>query len=369
MHGNGSRKEDTSIVSSKKSACVIIPVHNCEKTIKRCVNSYLNQTYDKVDIILVNDGSTDMSCDICNYFLKRSDRITLITQDNRGVSAARNRGIEEAEKNDYEYLFFADADDYAEPYLIEECITTAKQQKVEFVISGYYFETENESKPGTSIDNGFVNIALKSRDDIKLYFTRLWDAGMLYNIWNKLFILDIIRTSKLRFPIGKVFNEDRDFVRDYMRNTKSLAVINKCLYHYNRSDNTATGKYRENLFEIRREEYLNLKKFFEEYGVTDEEAYEFLARQHTDRIVGVVENMFHDVNKTHNKIKKNIGRILEDDITRESFKKARPKSTKMRLLTVPYRIKWIEGIYLSSLIIFYIKVHNPELFHKLRQKR
>ena len=95
---------------------IIVPVYGVEQYIDRCVNSLVNQTYRNIEIILVDDGSLDGSPQLCDEWAVRDERVTVIHQQNTGVSAARNHGLDEAHG---EYLYFVDADDYAEPNLIE----------------------------------------------------------------------------------------------------------------------------------------------------------------------------------------------------------------------------------------------------------
>ena len=98
---------------------VIIPVYNSEKYISECLDSVLNQTFKDIEIICIDDGSTDKSFDILNRYNIKEKRITLLTQKNLGQSVARNKALEIAKG---EYIYFLDSDDYIEPNLIEECI-------------------------------------------------------------------------------------------------------------------------------------------------------------------------------------------------------------------------------------------------------
>src|SRR5699024_896925 len=98
---------------------VIVPVYNAEPYLYKCVNSILNQTFDQVEIILINDGSTDNSVEICHTLATNDSRINVINQHNQGPSAARNRGIEEASG---EFIQFVDADDVIEETMTEKLV-------------------------------------------------------------------------------------------------------------------------------------------------------------------------------------------------------------------------------------------------------
>jgi len=345
---------------------VVIPVYNCALLVQRCVRSYLNQGYDNLEIIVVDDGSTDETVSKLEELKGNDKRLHIISQSHQGVSSARNRGIEAARGI---YIFFADADDYTEDGFIEECVKLHKNFEVELVISGYYFDITDQAGSFMQMENRYKNMVLVSKKEVKAEFTSLWDSAMMYNTWNKMFILDILRIHEIRFPVGKEFNEDRDFVRDYLKHISSIAISKKCFYHYNRSDATATGIYRSNLYDIRKEEYLRLKEFFDEYGVKDSASREYLAREQADRVMGCVENMFHDKDRSKSKIKQQIREILDDPLTSYVFRLSKPKSKKMKILFIPYRMNWVGGIYSSMAIIYKIKMKYPKLFHRLKQSR
>ncbi len=101
---------------------LIVPVYNGEKTIEKCINSILNQTYRNIEVIIIDDGSTDNTYEICKNMQNKDNRIQLIKQNNKGPSLARNVGIEYAQGK---YIQFVDADDWLEPSIIAECVKFA----------------------------------------------------------------------------------------------------------------------------------------------------------------------------------------------------------------------------------------------------
>lgn len=116
---------------------VIVPMYNSSRTIERCLNSITNQTYKKLEIIVINDGSTDGSLDILFKFQKRDSRIVVIEKENEGVSAARNDGIKRARG---EYILFVDSDDYIDVKAIEVLMNIVYCQQTDGVVFGYRLE-------------------------------------------------------------------------------------------------------------------------------------------------------------------------------------------------------------------------------------
>lgn len=120
---------------------VIIPVYNVEKYLQKCIDSVLNQSYKNLDIILINDGSTDNSGDICNEYARRHKQIRVITQENRGLSGARNAGLDLPDLG--KYIMFLDSDDALAPNIIEETLKCLVENDADYVRTGFYSVDEN----------------------------------------------------------------------------------------------------------------------------------------------------------------------------------------------------------------------------------
>ena len=145
---------------------IIVPVYNAEKYLNRCISSLLNQTYYNLEIILVNDGSTDNSKKICENAAKNDSRIKLINSVNEGVSLARNKGLKEANGD---YISFVDSDDYVEPDYVEKMLLTLKSKKVDIVycsavvenINGVFIQREYEKNKLIKIQNYIILLEKK----------------------------------------------------------------------------------------------------------------------------------------------------------------------------------------------------------------
>ena len=127
----------------KVKVSIITPVYNCEKYVERCINSLINQTYENIEIIMVDDGSKDKSAQIIKECQKKSDKIIYIYQDNSGPGVARNRAIKEAGGK---YILFVDADDYISEDYIKHLVETAEKNNSELTIAGYTMVYENGKK-------------------------------------------------------------------------------------------------------------------------------------------------------------------------------------------------------------------------------
>lgn len=199
-----------------KKISVIVPLFNGEKTIRRCIGSILAQTYTNFHILVVNDGSTDNSCEIVAEMMENEPRITLINKEHAGVSAARNTGLA---KTTGELLHFADADDYLEPNMYERMTEVMDKEDADVVVCNFTHPC---------IQNYLGDCVLnlrKSADRIRYYQTAFSEVVP----WNKLYKREVITEG---FDVEVGFNEDDLFGMANIHNVGKLVSISDYLYHY-----------------------------------------------------------------------------------------------------------------------------------------
>ncbi len=171
------RKGQAVVVMNNPLVSIVVPVYNNEKYIKKCIQSIINQSYHNLQIIIVNDGSTDDSGCIINEYAADDTRITLINQENSGVSAARNIGILKAEG---EYLTFIDGDDYVSVDYIENLVACAVENSADMVITGITMVNTDESVIKEIVPGEYVRFEHEewtfrlSAVAAHMYVTELW---------------------------------------------------------------------------------------------------------------------------------------------------------------------------------------------------
>ena len=219
---------------------IIVPIYNSEGTLKQCIDSITRQTYENIEIILVDDGSVDNSGSICEKYARNDDRIKVIHKINCGVSAARNTGIINA-KGDY--IQFVDSDDFIDETMCEKLIHRINRDSSDMVVCGY-ITVNDEKKTYTQYkDNLYDNLL-----DLSPNFSDLYLNCFFNSIWDKLYkrnkIIDI-------FDENLSLGEDLKFNLSYLKECNSISVINECLYNYVvGSSASLSSKYRENMFEL-----------------------------------------------------------------------------------------------------------------------
>lgn len=206
-------EEDNELIS------VIVPVYNIEDYIEKCIESLINQTYSNLEIILVNDGSTDESGDICERYAKQDVRIVVLHKQNGGLSDARNYAMDKAKG---ELIAFVDGDDWIHPQMYELMYVTMKLKNADIVTCS--FEQHDE---------GFAEKHYRQENlDIKLLTggEALCDIETpLVVAWNKLYRREII--ADIRYPKGKL-HEDEYVIHRIFYKCARIAVIDRPLYFY-----------------------------------------------------------------------------------------------------------------------------------------
>lgn len=213
---------------------VIVPLYNCEDRILKCVQSILNQTYENIEVIVINDGSTDNSLKVLQEGISDS-RLKVFTQDNHGVSYTRNRGIEIALSNETDgWITFVDSDDYIDPNTIYDCLNCSDLDEVDFIHYGtcrinekeelIYNFCNNEEKTISKIE-AFA-IFLKCRMGIKLV-----NGNWLILVTAGIFRKSKLQKEQIKFNEGMQIGEDALFVIDYLDLCSRVRIVNKS-YHF-----------------------------------------------------------------------------------------------------------------------------------------
>ena len=202
---------------------VIVPVYNSEHTIQRCIDSLINQTYTDLQVILVDDGSTDSSLNICKSIGQEDTRFLIIEKTNGGVSSARNCGIENAKGK---YLMFLDSDDWFENEMVERYVSMLHDHTSDVVIGSLH-----------GIDVEEKQSFIKSVPVTGTYNKEIWNVicdtpEMFGYIGGKLFKKDIIDALSLRFNEGMYAQEDLDFCLSYYSGVNSFFLTEYAGYQY-----------------------------------------------------------------------------------------------------------------------------------------
>lgn len=227
---------------------VIIPIYNVEKYLHRCLDSVLAQTYYLLEIILVNDGSTDKSHEICESYARQDDRIKIINQKNAGLSAARNAGVRLASG---EYLCFIDSDDCIDPEMMEAYQQAADQYSPD-IITTNIFQYQKGNIIYTETKNDLPYETLLDKKLISTYFLQPFynsDLGILAAAWNKCYKKQFLIQNNLVFDETLKRSEDYWFNFYAFQKADKVYCINKSYYHYFANTGSMIRSFREGQFQ------------------------------------------------------------------------------------------------------------------------
>lgn len=208
------------------SVSIIIPVYNAALYIEQCVRSVLNQTMQNIEVIAVNDGSTDESGHILDVLAAGDNRLHIFHQNNRGVSATRNFGLQKATGN---YIGFCDADDWMEPGMLQELYNAITVQNCEWAFCNVNMHKEGQP---LTLRLQLKNEVIDAADNRAGLVQSLMRFRYDYANWNKLFSAAVIHKQQLRFKEDMSIWEDLLFNLQYLHYVKRAAVSAKPLYHY-----------------------------------------------------------------------------------------------------------------------------------------
>lgn len=200
---------------------VIVPVYNTEQQLERCVRSIVNQTYEKMEILLVEDGSSDSSPQICERMAKEDNRIRVIRKANGGVADARNRGLDEAKGK---FIVFVDSDDWIEKDMMAAMIEKAEQYQAPLVICDYI--RSGESRENTENEKEKL---LSSAQTLEIYLKEDEKLRIPHSVWGKLFLRELIGGK--RFPLIKR-TEELLFSTEIFCEMKQCVYLPQTFYHY-----------------------------------------------------------------------------------------------------------------------------------------
>lgn len=213
---------------------VIIPAFNCEKSIKRTVDSIISSGLKDYEIVIVNDGSTDNTSSICNGLCSQYSFIKYTEQKNGGVSAARNKGIILATG---EYIMFYDADDTAEENGFSECMEIIKTEKPDMLIFGMSFDYYKNGKLYRRDELVPEQTGLINKTQIKANLESLYETNSLSSACNKIFKRALICDNSILFNTAYFLMEDFLFSLDCLKVCENIYCLPKALYCYKQSEN------------------------------------------------------------------------------------------------------------------------------------
>lgn len=266
----------------KEKITIIVPVYNVEDYLGRCIDSILAQAYQNLQIILIDDGSTDASGDICDSFVQKDERVQVIHKINGGATSARKAGLAKAEGD---YIAFVDADDYIEPNMYEELLEYLVSTNSDFVQAGYIEESEFSGHTVYLPDEEKVFSSFNKADIISKYVLEYGESGIAtVALWSKLYRRELIIECYGKVPDDLILGEDVLSVCYCIFNSHTFAIKKSAYYHYAfRTDSLSCRNGDTIIFSRIGDLHRHLRHIFKEYG-----CFEQLRERQDDYLIRVI---------------------------------------------------------------------------------
>ncbi|MEA4821208.1 MAG: glycosyltransferase family 2 protein [Erysipelotrichales bacterium] len=239
---------------------VIVPLYNAEKTIEKCLNSILNQTYQNLEVIVINDGSIDNSEIVVRRIAENDNRVKYYYQSNSGSCAALNNGISHCKGK---WISFVDNDDYLDVFAYKKMIDLNEDKDLDIIIQGYYLEFVDE---GYRIERNSLDFVTFEKSSISRILPKIIDNNLFHTYWNKVYRRDIINKNNICFD--NRYNSMGDFLFncEYFMCIENMGIISNNGYHYAKYDRESlVTAYVENssfILQKRREETRKLFNYY-----------------------------------------------------------------------------------------------------------
>ena len=283
---------------SNSLVSVIVPIYNTEKHLKNCIESIINQTYTNLEIILVNDGSTDNSPIICDSYANIDNRIKVVNILNMGVSNARNQGLRSSTGK---YIQFVDSDDFIDKDMIEILVNNIESQNADIVMCGI----KRVSKLDFILDTA-KHIGTFEIEDFIIKNIEMIGDNLFGSPCNKLYKYDIIKKHDIMFDPLIEYAEDLIFNYEYFRNIDRVTVNSNCLYNYNRDiEDTLSSKFRIDCYENLNYTYEQTIDFLDTFQLNQDNLYK-INNKFANKYIGLVDYLL----TTDNNLNKNEIRLL-----------------------------------------------------------
>ena len=334
---------------------IVVPVYNSSKYLARCLDSILMQTFRDYEVIVVDDGSTDSSASICDAYAEKYKMIKVIHQNNAGVSAARNKGIDESRGK---YLMFVDSDDYIDTNMLDVAVSKIEEYDADLFISGDIEEYVSNGKITNSVKRTITSSCLYSLKNFFDDFDKAYPIVCLGNPWGKLYKMENIKKNGIQFDESMSIDEDTNFVLSYMYYVQKIYFSEELLYHYYKDNReTLSVKFHADRYEILEYVYGKMMNLMYREKCSAESFSRF-ENMYFLYMVGSIIKYYINFNKCSEKARINqIKKVVSNQVV-HSIKMRNIRGLKGKLIFLMIKIKMIYILNLLFGFVYKKRVSN-----------
>ncbi|WP_138205973.1 glycosyltransferase family 2 protein [Haloimpatiens lingqiaonensis] len=342
---------------------VAIPIYNAGKYLENCIKSVMNQTFEELQILLINDGSTDNSGEICDIYAKKDLRIEVYHKENAGVSETRNFAITKAEGK---YICFVDSDDEIDKCMIENLYESIEIFNADMAICGHKSVcVEKDKRKVIEHECSEFNGTTKEFLDVIDVFL---NSESVQGPCGKLYKVSTIQNNKIHFPIELSFGEDTMFVYSYLRVCNSIVSIPNCYYSYMKWNYTSlSSTVREDKINIYLQLYDELKYLLEKFNITNKQ--DMIEKKICVSAISCITELYDTNKNITKKLKRNIiSTTIFNEKVLYCFSKQSNSNKQNRLIYFLAKRKLIGILQLYFNIKEFIRKKYGYLYTRLKAK-
>lgn len=333
---------------------VVIPVYNAEDYIKRCLESIQKQTYENLEIIVVNDGSTDNTQKVVEEMWQRDQRIRLIQKENDGVSAARNDGVAATTGK---YIYFIDSDDYVENDIIEKLYKAISSQG-ELSVCGFTTVFMNkEDVPFSLYDSTSIISIEQYLEKMSQYLYSVYYGSL----WNKMYVAGIIKKNNLKFRKDISLAEDFIFNLDYLQYVEKVTMLPECMYYYYQGNEESLTKKLDPwyIWEMARIRLDYCMGKYREMNML-ESCKRNINTTIANELVGPTYDIINSEEWDRKQTIKQLKLLYQDTFTREAVKRTNNPQMVHRIAKISFCLHSYNMFYILMKIWVKLQRYNPE---------
>lgn len=325
---------------------VIIPVYNCQDYLRSCIDSVLNQTYKDWELILIDDGSSDESGNICEKYAIKYDNIFVAHLSNSGPSIARNVGLK---KSKGEYCIFIDSDDILDEKALQTLFSATSKKRFDLIVFGYKQVNYNNGSMLTIKEANLENKSYYSNDQFASDYIKLDRGGYTHPVWNKAFRRELLDQNNILFPERVNMSEDFIFNLHVFKVLSSACLINRVLYTYiSYNDGTITTTFNINKMDSVFSVYIKSFNFMSEW----QPGYLYLVENEFIRNLSVFINSLFNKKTCLSYLEKRslVKKIIHQAGNSASFKKLKPYGIRNKLVYILIKYRQVDLLLLTGKI-------------------
>lgn len=341
---------------------VVVPIYNVEKYLENAVKSLLAQTLTDIEVILVDDGSTDDSGKIADKLGELDNRIKVVHKENGGAPSARNQGMQVSSGK---YLYFMDPDDLMKPKMLENLYLKAERDKAQMVISGFtnqYFENDRNFQTLVKPEEK----TYANQKEFRKYAYRYFNDTLIAVPWNKLYLASYLKGKNIKFP--EVKWDDLHFNMEVIRDIERVSVISNTDYQFLRSrpGSETTTVFNKKLIDIRKQQFEHVLDVYSYWKDVSAKSWGSIYYYYASRLVQCVQELSSASDLSNSEKKKITRRIISDGLSKKALSKADSTSKIMSMCFIPMKLQMVNLTMFMGKFISFVKNNMSGVFYQMK---